>query len=67
MKNDEPVFLAVVRTSDNFVPQGRKNKISPVYAAVNTAHGMIECEGCQQLCFATQAAAATSELLAVFC
>ena len=28
-KNDEPVFLAVVRASDNFVPRGRKNKRSP--------------------------------------
>ena len=26
IKNDEPVFLAVVRTSDNFVPRGRKIK-----------------------------------------
>ena len=42
IKNDEPVFLAVVRTSDTFVPRGRKNKISPGYAAVKTAHGMID-------------------------
>ena len=25
IKNDEPVFLAVVRTSDSFVPRGREN------------------------------------------
>ena len=42
IKNDEPVFLAVVRASDNFVPRGRKNKRSPSYAAVNSAHGMTE-------------------------
>ena len=34
IKNDEPVFLAVVRTSDNFVPRGKRNKLSPGYAAV---------------------------------
>ena len=42
IRNDEPVFLAVVRTSDKFVPRGRRNKISPGYAAVHTAHGMTE-------------------------
>ena len=42
IKNDEPVFPAVVRTLDNFVLRGRKNKISPGYAVVNTAHGMTE-------------------------
>ena len=42
IKNDEPVFLAVVRTSDNFVPRGKRNKLSPGYAAVQTAHGMTE-------------------------
>ena len=42
IKNDEPVFLAVVRASDNFVPRGRRNKRSPSYAAVNSAHGMTE-------------------------
>ena len=42
IKDDEPVFLAVVRTSDNFVPRSPKTKLSPGYAAVNTAHGMIE-------------------------
>ena len=26
IKNDEPMFLAVVRASDNFVPRRRKNK-----------------------------------------
>ena len=42
IKNYEPVFLAVVRTLDNFVPRGQKNKISPGYMAFNTAHGMTE-------------------------
>ena len=42
IKNDEPVFLAVVRTSDSFVPRGRKHKRSPSYAAVNSARGMTE-------------------------
>ena len=42
IKNDDSVFLAVVRPSDNFVPRGLKNKRSPSYAAVNSAHGMIE-------------------------
>ena len=42
IKNDEPVFLAVVRTSDNFVPRSKRNKLSPGYAAVQTAHGMTE-------------------------
>ena len=42
IKNDEPVFLEVVRTLDNFAPRSRKNKVSPGYAAVNTAHGMTE-------------------------
>ena len=42
IKNDEPVFLAVVWTSDSFVPRGRKHKRSPSYAAVNSAHGMTE-------------------------
>ena len=42
IKNDEPVFLAVVRTSDSFVPRGKRNKLSPGYAAVQTAHGMTE-------------------------
>ena len=44
MKNDEPVFLAVVRTSNDFFPLGEKakkrNKQSPGYAAVKNAHGM---------------------------
>ena len=44
IKNDEPVFLVVVRTSNDFVPRGKKNKggnkRSPSYAAVNSAHGM---------------------------
>ena len=42
IKNDEPVFLAVVRTSDNFVHRGRRNKTSLGYAAVHTTHGMTE-------------------------
>ena len=42
IKNDEPVFLAVVRTSDNFVPRGKRNTLSPAYAAAQTAHGMTE-------------------------
>ena len=46
IKNDETVFLAVVRTSHDFVPLGKKNKgrnkRSPSYAAVNSAHGMTE-------------------------
>ena len=42
IKNDEPVFLAVVRASDSFVPRGSRNKRSPSYAAVNSAHGMTE-------------------------
>ena len=42
IKNDEPVFLQVVRASDNFVLLGRKNQRSPNYAAVNSAHGMTE-------------------------
>ena len=42
IKNDEQVFLAVVRASDNFLPRGRKNKRSPSYGAVNSAHGMTE-------------------------
>ena len=46
IKNDEPVFLAVVRTSNDFVPRGKKNKggnkQSPSYAAVISAHGMTE-------------------------
>ena len=46
MKNDEPVFLAVVRTLNDFVPRGGKakkgNKQSPGYAAVNISHGMTE-------------------------
>ena len=42
IKNDELVFLAVVRASDNFVPRGSKNKRSPSYAAVNSTHGMTE-------------------------
>ena len=42
IKNDEPVFLAAVRASDNFVPRGRKSKQSPSYVAVNVAHGMTE-------------------------
>ena len=40
IKNDEPVFLAAVRTSDNFVPRGKWNKLSPGSAVVQTAHGM---------------------------
>ena len=31
-----------IRASDSFVPRGGKNKRSPSYAAVNTAHGMTE-------------------------
>ena len=42
INNDEPVFLDVVRTSDNFVPRGKRNKLSPGYATVQTAHGMTE-------------------------
>ena len=46
IKNDEPVFLAVFRTSNDFVPRGKKNKggnaRSPNYAAVNSAHGMTQ-------------------------
>ena len=42
IKNNEPVFLAVVRTSDNFVPRGKRNKLSPGYAAVHIAHGLTE-------------------------
>ena len=44
IKNDELVFLVVVRTSDNFVPCGKRNKLSPGYALVQTAHGMTEDE-----------------------
>ena len=44
IKNDEPVLLAVVKTSDSFVPHGKRNKLSPGYAAVSTAHGMTEGE-----------------------
>ena len=44
IKNEEPVFLAVVRTSDNFVPRGQRNKISPSFTAVHTTHGMTEGE-----------------------
>ena len=36
------MFLAVVRALDNFVLRGSKNKRSPSYAAVNSAHGMTE-------------------------
>ena len=42
IKNDEPVFLAVVRASDSFVPRGLKSKQSPSYTAVNVAHGRTE-------------------------
>ena len=45
-KNDEPVFLALVRASDSFFPHGRgirgKEKESTSYAAVKFAHGMTE-------------------------
>ena len=44
IKNDEPVFLAVLRTSDNFVPHSKWNKLSPGYAVVQIAHGMTEGE-----------------------
>ena len=40
------MFLAVIRTSNDVVPCGKKkkegNQRSPGYAAVNSAHGMIE-------------------------
>ena len=42
IKNDEPVFLAVVRASNSVVPRGSRNKRSPSYAAINSAHGMAE-------------------------
>ena len=46
LKNDEQVFLAVIRTSNDFVPRGKKNKgrnkRSPSYAAVNSVHGITE-------------------------
>ena len=42
IKNDDLVFLAVVRALDNFVPRGRKSKQFPSYEAVNVAHGMTE-------------------------
>ena len=46
IENEEPVFLAVVRTSNDFVPRRKKNKggnaRSPSYAALNSAHGMTE-------------------------
>ena len=42
IRNDELVFLAVVRALDSFVPRGSRNKRSPSYAALNSAHGMTE-------------------------
>ena len=46
VRNDEPVFLEVVRTSNDFAPRGRgvreRKKGAPSYAALNFAHGMIE-------------------------
>ena len=46
IKNDKPVFLAVIRTSNDFVPRSKKkkggNQRSPSYAAVYSAHGMTE-------------------------
>ena len=49
IKNDEPVFLAFVRTSNHFAPHGRGkrgkkkwDKKSPSYLAVNIAHDMTE-------------------------
>ena len=46
IKNDEPVFLVVVRTSNDFVPHGRGkrggNQGSPSYVAVNSGYGMTE-------------------------
>ena len=46
IKNDEPVLLAIIRTSNDFVTCGKNkkegNQRSPGYAAVNWAHGMTE-------------------------
>ena len=46
IKNYEQVFLAIIRTSNDFVPLGKKkkgeNQRSPSYGAVNSAHGMTE-------------------------
>ena len=49
LKNDESVFLAVVRVSNDFVPLGREirgkkkwDKNPPSYVAVNFAYGMTE-------------------------
>ena len=40
------MFLAVISTSNDWVPRGRgktgQNQRSPTYAAVNSAHGMTE-------------------------
>ena len=44
IKNDGQMFLAIIRTSSDFVPHGNKktkgNKGSPSYATVDSAHGM---------------------------
>ena len=46
VKNNEPVFLAVAKTSNDFILRGRgaqgREKESPGYAVVNFAHGMTE-------------------------
>ena len=36
------MVLEVIRTSDNFVPRGKRNKMSPGIAAAQTSHGMTE-------------------------